>query len=65
MVKTSPVKILTIRFEDGNGYTWIWDLPNEWLDIVYPEGEEREPGSGYPAETWDEVLKIMKEGGFI
>jgi hypothetical protein len=47
-----------IRLDNGRGEEF-------YKTILANLAEEREPGSGYPAETWDEVLKIMKEGGFI
>lgn len=53
----------TLRILDDNGVTWLWD--GEWLDVDYPPEDEPDEGSGYPAGTFEDVVEILTDGGFI
>jgi hypothetical protein len=54
-----------ILITDDQEANWIWDTDECWLDISYPEEEERLEGSGYMAASGQDVVEILVAGGFV
>jgi hypothetical protein len=52
-----------VKIIDDYGYTWLWD--GTWVDVEYLENEVRPEGSGYLALSWEEVLEVLHEGGYV
>jgi len=56
---------INIKILDDNGFVWLWN--GEWIDIDHRGDPDSELvyNSGYPATTFEEVCKILIEGGYI
>jgi hypothetical protein len=52
---------IKLRIVDDYGVTWLWN--GEWIDVDY-EGWGVN-GSGYAADTFDEVVEVLIDGGYL
>ena len=63
-VNTEPRMITNAVIEDDNGYGWVydWEAPRQ---LRLPEADEDNPNNGYVANSFDEAILVLKEGGYI